>query len=88
MRVNSINSNVNFQTVNQKYLQRAQKEYKQIHCLTNDLLFCMETDVMFKDIPIQDAIDTLKAIKAFAKDITPDLNKEIEYYTKLLGKQS
>ncbi len=87
MRVNSINSNVNSQAVNQKYLQRSQKEYKQIGCITNHLQFCLVSDVvLFKNMPIQDGIDTLKAIKNLVKNSDPCIDKDIELLTKLLRK--
>lgn len=57
------NNNQNFQAVSQKYLKRAEREFKQIKGVSGDLLDCLYYDIFFKQISKQDGIDTLNAIK-------------------------
>ena len=74
MQILSINQQANnnsFQAVSQKYLQRAEKEFKQIKGISGDLLDCLYYDTFYKQLSKQDAIDTLNAIKPYvtgAKD--------------------
>lgn len=57
------NNNQNFQAVSQKYLKRAEREFKNRKGITGDLLECLRADVYFRQISPQDGIDTIEAIK-------------------------
>ena len=60
---NKNNNQPSFQAVNTKYLERAQKEIKNRNTITDDLLYCLRYDVIFKNISFQDGVDTIKAIR-------------------------
>lgn len=89
MQVNSVNPSPKFQAVNQKYVQRAQSEYRMVKNISNDLLFHINSDVFFsKKLSIQDAIDTLEAIKKFAIQSEATLSEDINNFKNLLRKRS
>ena len=60
---NQNNNQPAFQAVNMKYLERAKKEIKRRNTITDDLLYCLRYDVIFKKISFQDGVDTIKAIR-------------------------
>ena len=63
------NNQPSFQAVNMKYLERAKKEIANRRGdITDNLLYCITYDVFYKNIPAQDGVDTLKAIKFLLKD--------------------
>ena len=72
MKVNPVNNPINqpaFQKVNQKYLAKAERLYKNrgnidaawYHSLRDDVL-------LFKDISVQDGIDTMKAVRKYVSE--------------------
>ncbi len=89
MQVNSVNPSPNFQAVNQKYVQRAQSEYRMVKNISNHLRFCIKAETFsFKTMSIQDAIDTLEAIKKFAIQSEATLSEDINNFKNLLRKRS
>ena len=66
MKIAAISNNnhqISHRAVNQEYFQRAQKEFASRKRVTGELLTCIRIDVFFKQIPAQDGIDTIEAIK-------------------------
>ena len=62
MLINPISNNTNFQAVNQKYYQWAEREAKGC-CRFGELLRQLRYDVDWGNIPVKDGIDTIGAIK-------------------------
>ena len=87
--INTINNNkqISHKAVNQKYFERAQKEFKQIKEITGDLLDCLRYDVFFKQIPAQDGIDTIEAIKKMIGG-TDDFTEHVLEWMKLYKKET
>lgn len=85
MQISPINykTNPTFQAVNQKYLQRAQKEFAKRKGVTGDLLDCISIEAFFKQISKQDAIDTLNAIKQYAENAIGPWKSTLEFIKKL-----
>ena len=65
MKIDNIN-NTNFNAVNQKYLQKAIKEYNYLGSCTGELMESLRTKVFFKRISARDGLDTLEAIRPYA----------------------
>ena len=62
----SIKSNPNFTAVNQKYLQSAKKCYEGYGNLMSEWYYSIRDDaLMWKGISIQDAVDTMIAVKKY-----------------------
>ncbi len=62
MLINPISNQTNFQAVNQKYYQWAEREAKATKGF-GELLRQLRYDVDWGDIPVRDGIDTIEAIK-------------------------
>ena len=66
MRINKINSQPNFQAVNQKYFEWAKKDFARGNNVSTEWLDRISFDVfLFKSLSRQDAIDTIKAVKKY-----------------------
>ena len=72
MKVNPVNNPINqpaFQKVNQKYLKWAQNDYAAIKNIDTAWYESLRDDVtLFKDISVQDGIDTMKAVRKYVTD--------------------
>ncbi len=72
MKVNPVNNPINqpaFQKVNQKYLAKAEEWYKRRGDINGTWYDSLREDViLFKDISVQDGIDTMKAVKKYVKE--------------------
>ena len=72
MKVNPVNNPVNqpaFQKVNQKYLKWAQNDYNAVKNIDVAWYHSLRDDVLlFKDISVQDGIDTMKAVRKYVSD--------------------
>lgn len=72
MKVNSVNNPINqpaFQKVNQKYLKWAQDDYAAIKNIDTNWYDSLRQDViLFKDISVQDGIDTMKAVRKYVTE--------------------
>ncbi len=89
MRVNNVNSGISFQAVNQKYLERGLKEARIDGSITSHLITCLEADVvLFKNLSVQDGLDTLKALEPYTKQVQLSFAQAKENFIKRLGKQS
>ncbi len=88
MRISPISqNNQSFKAVNQKYYKQAQEWIKDCNFVADDVLNCLRYDVYANEIPLQDGIDTLRAIKKILtkSDITIERDLKI-YYNLLQGK--
>ena len=74
----------NFQAVNQKYLQKAIKEYNYLGSCTGELMECLRTDVFFRAISARDGLDTIEAIRPYAPRGISALNHIKENFEALL----
>ena len=72
MKVNPVNNPINqpaFQKVNQKYLKWAQDDYAAIKNIDTNWYDSLRQDViLFKDISVQDGIDTMKAVRKYVTE--------------------
>ena len=87
MNIQAISSQLNktnpaFQAVNQKYLERAQREFAKRKVVTGDLFVCLCNDVYFGLINKIDALDTLNAIKEYTNKITVSWEQTKEFLEK------
>ena len=72
MKVNPVNNPINqpaFQKVNQKYLKWAQNDYNAVKNIDAAWYHSLRDDVLlFKDISVQDGIDTMKAVRKYVSE--------------------
>lgn len=72
MKVNPVDNPINqpaFQKVNQKYLKWAQNDYAAIRNIDTNWYDSLRQDViLFKDISVQDGIDTMKAVRKYVTE--------------------
>ena len=69
MKISSIASQPNFQAVNQKYLKKAEKSYKWFGNVNSEWYDSILYDtVLWKEISIQDAVDTMMAVKKYVNE--------------------
>ena len=62
--INNNNNNFTFQAINEKYYNRAVKDISKYGDVDDFVLYRIGDDVaMFKTIPPQDGVDTLKAVR-------------------------
>lgn len=61
-----VNQNINCRAVNQKYLKTAEESYRRFGKVNFDWYNSILDDaVIWRDIPKQDAIDTMQAVKKY-----------------------
>lgn len=66
MQINKINSQPNFQAVNQKYFEWAKKDYNLTKDVSTEWIQRLSFDVfLFKEVSRKDAIDTVNAVKKY-----------------------
>ena len=69
MQINKINSQPNFQAVNQKYLKKAEEWYRRIGDIDTSWYESLRDDVnLFKDVSAQDGFDTMMAVKKYVRE--------------------
>ena len=79
MQITPINNSTNFQAVNQKYYQWAQKEAKGVKSYA-ELFYQLKFDVSLGKLLPQDAIDTINAIeKIYPENRKDELNLVLKY---------
>ncbi len=85
MQILPINKNnqTNFQAVNQKYLQMAEKEAKGGQRF-GEILRTLRYEVAWGDIHPQDGIDTVEAIKKILPPSWKNIETDLEYVRKHL----
>ena len=91
MRVNPVSqqNNQSFRAVNMKYYKQAVKWLDACGWVSNDIYCRLRYDIMlWKEIPVQDGIDTLNAIKRVLHKPSPALESDLKIYQKLLKNQS
>ena len=70
MRVsNNSKSFCSFSAVNTKYLKEAKKDYKLLWYVSPSILDSIEVDHFMRRMSDKDVIDTLEAIRPFAKNL-------------------
>ncbi len=74
----------NFQAVNQKYLQKAIKEYNYLGSCTGELMESLRTKVFFRRISARGGLDTIEAIRPYAPRGISALNHIKENFEALL----
>lgn len=75
-----------FQAVNKYHYQKAENWYKRRGQLVNDWYDCLQFDVvLFKEVSVRDAIDTLKAVRKFVIDENKNFHERVikDYYSRL-----
>ena len=90
MRISPISqNNQSFKAVNQKYYKQAQEWIKDCNWVSCDIYCRLRYDIMlWKEIPVQDGIDTLLAIKKLLNKPSVALEEDLKLYQNLLKKQS
>lgn len=90
MQISPINYKINptFQAVNQKYLERAQKEFCKKGGTIGNILDCLSFDVYIKNLTSKDAVETIEAIKNVANKTTPYIEQVLEHFKKNLKEES
>lgn len=88
MHIQKINTTTNnkqpqFKAVNQKYLEWAKRDIKEVENVSAEWLHNLGFDVFFKEISVKDAIDTIE----FVKIIMGKTDEGIEYELNLLKKK-
>lgn len=74
MRVsNNSKSFCSFSAVNTKYLKEAKKDYKLLWYVSPSILDSIEVDHFMRRMSDKDVIDTLEAIRPFAKTLKIEL---------------
>ncbi len=89
MRVNPISqNNQSFKAVNQKYYKKAAEWARDCNFVSDDVFNCLRYDiVLWKEISIQDGIDTLNAIKKLLKKTDITLERDLKIYQNLLNEE-
>ena len=65
----AMQSNTNFKAVNQKYLKSAQKSYEWFGNVNSEWYNAIRDDaILWKGISIQDAVDTMLAVKKYVNE--------------------
>ena len=63
----------NFQAVNQKYLKKAEKSYRWFGNVNSEWYNAIRDDaILWKGISIQDAVDTMMAVKKYVNEGSMD----------------
>ena len=66
MQINKINSQPNFNAVNQKYFEWAKKDYSLEKNVSTEWLHRLSYDIfLFKEISPRDGADTVEAVKRY-----------------------
>ncbi len=78
MLINPISNQTNFQAVNQKYYQWAEREAKGVKRF-GELFVQLKMDVHWGDMHPQDGIDTLLEIKKILPNPRTDIDRALEY---------
>ena len=74
----AVQSNTSFKAVNQKYLKSAKKCYEGYGNLTSEWYYSILDDaVLWKDISIQDAVDTMLAVKKYVNEGSMDFYNHV-----------
>lgn len=74
----AIGNNTNFKAVNQKYLKSAEKSYKWFGNLDSSWYNSIRDDVvLWKGISIQDAVDTMLAVKKYVNKGSMDFYNHV-----------
>ena len=87
MRVNPISqqNNQSFRAINMKYYKQAVKWLDACGWVSNDIYCRLRYDIMlWKEIPVQDGIDTLNAIKRLFKHTDSMLERDLKNYNNML----
>lgn len=70
MRIsNDLSVSTNFRAVNAKYLKQAKEDYKLLWYVSPSIINSIEVDHFMRKMSDKDVIDTLKAIRPFAKNL-------------------
>ena len=85
MRINKINSQPNFQAVNQKYFEWAKKDFARGNNVSTEWIDRLEFDVfLFKTISIKDGIDTINEVKKYMNKASWGINDLLNRFIEQL----
>ncbi len=74
----AMQSNINFKAVNQKYLKSAQKSYEWFGNVNSEWYNAIRDDaILWKGISIQDAVDTMLAVKKYVNEGSMDFYNHV-----------
>ena len=70
--------NQNFQAVNQKYLKKAEESYRWFGNVNSEWYNAIRDDaILWKGISIQDAVDTMMAVKKYVNEGSMDFYNHV-----------